>query len=448
MKSKVRHDHASGSCTLMVNPTRGEIPDLALAQVLLSGRYADYLLPFTYEGDQQEARFYYDLTGATSLGRVLQHDMTADRFAGVLQVIGDVVRVCAEERAVLQTVLWHQDYLYFAGDDTVPRMIQVPIINGPYFDAGPLSLLFALSKVDTGAFGHPEWSRSVEAFVQTSKEFSADAYLAMLSSILPAGGPRTLPGGDGASASSTGSETRIQEGAGTGSSGTDPTEDYASESRGGDDERYSETVLKLPGEDVVAGVPSGGQAPEPGRKAGEPRNGRSRGFRLPKHGRNPGTALDVPPPPVQDTRSEVEVPGASDDEGPTSLIESRRPRFRVTRIRDGRQVDCSQDTATIGRSAQADIHMGGNTNVSRVHALISCLPGGGFEIKDQHSSNGTRVSGRQLEPGEAALVGPSGVFSLADSDFMVEDLAHEGATGERSGSTSSGQGGGDDGDER
>ena len=120
MKCRVRRDRASGARTLAVKPTRGEIPDLALAQVLLSGRYADYLLPFTYEGDLRDARFYYDLTGATSLGRVLRHGMTADRYAGVLQAIGDVARVCAEERAVLQTVLWQQDYVYLAAEETVP----------------------------------------------------------------------------------------------------------------------------------------------------------------------------------------------------------------------------------------------------------------------------------------------------------------------------------------
>lgn len=119
---------------------------------------------------------------------------------------------------------------------------------------------------------------------------------------------------------------------------------------------------------------------------------------------------------------------------------SRRPRFRVTRIRDGYQVDCNQDTATIGRSVRADIHMGGNTNVSRIHAQISCLPGGGFEITDRHSSNGTRVSGRLLAPGETAPVGPSGAFSLADSDFVIEELDHDGATGPWSGSSFSGLG--------
>ena len=427
MKCRVRRDRASGARTLAVKPTRGEIPDLALAQVLLSGRYADYLLPFTYEGDLRDARFYYDLTGATSLGRVLRHGMTADRYAGVLQAIGDVARVCAEERAVLQTVLWHQDYLYFAGDDTVPRMMQVPIVNGPCFDASPLSLLFRLSKVDTGAFGHPEWSRSVEAFTRTSKEFSADAYHAMLASILPAGRPRTLPGGDGASAASSGFEARSQNDAGTGSSGMDPTGDHAGESHGEEDEYYSETILKLPEEGAAAGAPSGDRALEPD---GHP------GIRLSDEGNDGDTVLDMSPHPDQDIRRAGEASGLSGDEGPASPNMSRRPRFRVTRIRDGYQVDCNQDTATIGRSARADIHMGGNTNVSRIHAQISRLPGGGFEITDRHSSNGTRVSGRLLAPGETAPVGPSGAFSLADSDFVIEELDHDGATGPWSGSSS------------
>ena len=52
--------------------------------------------------------------------------MAANQYAGVLQAIRDAALVRAEERAVLQTVLWHQDYLYFAGDDAVSRMMQIP----------------------------------------------------------------------------------------------------------------------------------------------------------------------------------------------------------------------------------------------------------------------------------------------------------------------------------
>ena len=433
MRCRVRRDRGSGACTLAVSPTRGEMPDLALAQVLLSGRYTDYLLPFAYEGELREARFYYDLTGATSLGRVLRHGMAADRYAGVLQAIEDVARVCAEERAVLQTVLWHQDYLYFAGDDTVPRMIQVPIVDGPRFDASPLSLLFRLSKVDTGAFGHPEWSRSVEAFVQTSRVFNADAYHVMLASILPAGRSRTLPGVDDASTASSGSESRSKVGAGAGPSVTNPTGDHAGESHGEEDERYSETILKLPEEGAAEEASSGDRVLEPD---GNP------GIRLSYEGIGGDTVLGMSSHPDRDMRGAGEASGVSGDEGPTSLNISRRPRFRVTRIRDGCWVDCSQDTATIGRSAQADIHMGGNMNVSRIHAQISRLPGGGFEITDRHSSNGTRVSGRLLAPGETAPVGPSGTFSLADSDFMIEELDREGTTGTWSGSSSSGLGGG------
>ena len=269
--------------------------------------------------------------------------------------------------------------------------------------------------------------------MQTSKEFNADAYHAMLASILPAGRSRTLPGVDDASTASSGSESRSKVGAGAGPSVTNPTGDHAGESHGEEDERYSETILKLPEEGAAAEASSGDRVQEPD---GNP------GIRLSDEGNDGDTILRMSPHPGQDIRGAGEASGVSGDEGPTSLNMSRRPRFRVTRIRDGCWVDCSQDTATIGRSAQADIHMGGNMNVSRIHAQISRLPGGGFEITDRHSSNGTRVSGRLLAPGETAPVGPSGTFSLADSDFMIEELDREGTTGTWSGSSSSGLGGG------
>ena len=70
----------------------------------------------------------------------------------------------------------------------------------------------------------------------------------------------------------------------------------------------------------------------------------------------------------------------NDSEGETMLrlYTDKSRGFTVTRLRDGKAITVHATRATIGRSKTADIHMGGNTNVSRIHAVIDMLDDGRF----------------------------------------------------------------------
>ncbi|NMM98815.1 FHA domain-containing protein [Bifidobacterium olomucense] len=111
----------------------------------------------------------------------------------------------------------------------------------------------------------------------------------------------------------------------------------------------------------------------------------------------------------------------SDNEGETILRPSTKQTvgFTVTRLRDGKSVTVHGAHATIGRSKTADIHMGGNTNVSRIHAVIDMLDDGRFSITDNHSANGTEVGGRELAEGGREYLPSGGDFTLADDTFVV-----------------------------
>ena len=66
--------------------------------------------------------------------------------------------------------------------------------------------------------------------------------------------------------------------------------------------------------------------------------------------------------------------------------------------------------------------MGGNTNVSRIHAVIDMLDDGRFCITDNHSANGTAVGGRELASGGCEYAASDGDFTLADDTFVISLL--------------------------
>ena len=111
----------------------------------------------------------------------------------------------------------------------------------------------------------------------------------------------------------------------------------------------------------------------------------------------------------------------NDSEGETMLrlCTDKSRGFTVTRLRDGKAITVHATRATIGRSKTADIHMGGNTNVSRIHAVIDMLDDGRFCITDNHSANGTAVGGRELASGGCEYVASGGDFTLADDTFVI-----------------------------
>ena len=122
--------------------------------------------------------------------------------------------------------------------------------------------------------------------------------------------------------------------------------------------------------------------------------------------------------------TDVDVDDIEDDDSPTTLFgasAANQPKavFTVRRLRDGRTLSSMQSRATIGRSKSADLHMGGNSNVSRVHAIIEVLPDGRFAITDNGSANGTGVGGRPLARNGTEYTTSGGDFTLADDTFIV-----------------------------
>src|SRR5688572_5302273 len=79
--------------------------------------------------------------------------------------------------------------------------------------------------------------------------------------------------------------------------------------------------------------------------------------------------------------------------------------------RPGQVFPLTLETVTIGRDPMTDIVIN-DPEVSRHHAKLTRRTGGGYEIQDMGSTNGTFVDGKrlggetvQLSPGQAVMVG-------------------------------------------
>nr|WP_274608283.1 FHA domain-containing protein [Bifidobacterium saguinibicoloris] len=137
----------------------------------------------------------------------------------------------------------------------------------------------------------------------------------------------------------------------------------------------------------------------------------------------PTTPVTPSPRPTQPSVQTGPSPDDRADDGETRIFGSAaRTGFTVTRLRDGRTLNATgaiARKATIGRSKTADLHMGGNTNVSRIHATIEMLPDGRFSITDNHSANGTSVRGREIAAGGTEFLTSGEDFELADDTFII-----------------------------
>jgi len=75
---------------------------------------------------------------------------------------------------------------------------------------------------------------------------------------------------------------------------------------------------------------------------------------------------------------------------------------------------------TLGRATGADFSVDGAL-VSRVHCRLIATAGGGLEVRDLHSTNGTFVNGKrvetaQLESGDRIQIGRVELVALKDAD--------------------------------
>ena len=77
---------------------------------------------------------------------------------------------------------------------------------------------------------------------------------------------------------------------------------------------------------------------------------------------------------------------------------------------NGRRIDITKDNFLIGKERKkVDYCIGGDSSVSRIHAMIRIIQGG-FYIEDQDSTNYTFVNNNQIPAYKAVYIQDGSIF--------------------------------------
>lgn len=116
------------------------------------------------------------------------------------------------------------------------------------------------------------------------------------------------------------------------------------------------------------------------------------------------------------------------EEAAPETDEKRREAFsaRVILLYQGgvttRQISVDREEFTIGRSESCNFVLPGNTNISRVHAVIRYdREQDRSTITDQNSSHGTKVNGERLTPGEPRTLHNGDLIQIEDRILTVQN---------------------------
>ena len=131
------------------------------------------------------------------------------------------------------------------------------------------------------------------------------------------------------------------------------------------------------------------------------------------------TPLAYPQMPQQVSPAQAQQPLQAAPPADQAAAGTRIPVFTVIRQRDGYTARMKALRATIGRSETADIHMGGEATMSRIHAILEYLSADAFALIDNNSPNGTFVKGVRLPSGGRTVLRSGSTFSLSDVEFEV-----------------------------
>jgi hypothetical protein len=124
----------------------------------------------------------------------------------------------------------------------------------------------------------------------------------------------------------------------------------------------------------------------------------------------PGGYVPPPPPPPPPG------PGPKRDRRPIKPLAPPKPKAHAWLIgADGRSYQLNQGVTTLGRSAENDIQIGGDSTVSGRHAKIE-EQNNHFKLFDLGSTNGIKVNGRVVR--EPVLLAANDQVQLGDHTVM------------------------------
>lgn len=85
----------------------------------------------------------------------------------------------------------------------------------------------------------------------------------------------------------------------------------------------------------------------------------------------------------------------------------------------GTSFPLTKESYTLGRSESCDICIPDGT-ISGHHCSLIQIEGGGFILRDEGSTNGTRVNGEKVEPGVEIALGNGDIFQVGGIEMLYD----------------------------
>lgn len=93
----------------------------------------------------------------------------------------------------------------------------------------------------------------------------------------------------------------------------------------------------------------------------------------------------------------------------------------LTRQVTGEKIELGKPSFVLGKNPEkSDYAVAGNTNISRVHAVITTR-NGRYYVMDQNSTNGTFINGRIIKAGQETEILPGDCLMLANEEFIFNE---------------------------
>ena len=93
----------------------------------------------------------------------------------------------------------------------------------------------------------------------------------------------------------------------------------------------------------------------------------------------------------------------------------------LTRQVTGEKIELVKPSFVLGKNPEkSDYAVADNTNISRVHAVIT-MRNGRYYVMDQNSTNGTFINGRIIKAGQETEILPGDCLMLANEEFIFNE---------------------------
>ena len=93
----------------------------------------------------------------------------------------------------------------------------------------------------------------------------------------------------------------------------------------------------------------------------------------------------------------------------------------LTRQVTGEKIELGKPSFVLGKNPEkSDYAVADNTNISRVHAVIT-TQNGRYYVMDQNSTNGTFINGRIIKAGQETEILPGDCLMLANEEFIFNE---------------------------